>query len=156
VDLNELLEEVLGFLRTEARHRDIRLDLVITPDLPEVASDRGQLQQVFLNLLNNSLDAVSDEGCVLIQTRPVDGTAVVVTVEDDGIGMSAETLQQIFEPFFTTKRQGEGTGLGLSITYGIVKRLGGEIDVMSAPGQGTTFTVTIPVKRPDPEEVLDG
>jgi len=153
VDLNELIEEVLGFLQMEARHRNISLELDLSRELPEVASDRGQLQQVFLNLLNNSLDAVSDEGRILIRTRFVDGSGIQVSVEDDGEGMSSETLQQVFEPFFTTKEQGEGTGLGLSITYGIVKRLGGEIDTVSTPGRGTTFTVTIPVKRPDSEEV---
>jgi two-component system NtrC family sensor kinase len=153
VDLNELIEEVLGFLQTEARHREIRLELDLSPDLPEVESDRGQLQQVFLNILNNSLDAVSDEGRIRIRTRSVEGPGIMVSIEDDGVGMPAETLQQIFEPFFTTKSQGEGTGLGLSITYGIVKRLGGTIDARSAPGQGTTFTVTIPAKRPDLEEI---
>jgi two-component system NtrC family sensor kinase len=156
VDLNELIEEVLGFLQTEARHRDIRLELDLSPDLPEVASDRGQLQQVFLNILNNSLDAVSDEGRILIRTRPAEGPGITVAIEDDGSGMSAETLQQIFEPFFTTKDQGEGTGLGLSITYGIVKRLGGRIEAASTPGHGTTLTVTIPVRGPDPEEIQDG
>jgi len=153
VDLNELIEEVLGFLEMEARHRDIRLELDLAPDLPEIASDRGQLQQVFLNLLNNSLDAVADEGRVVVRTRGIEDSSIVVSVEDDGAGMSAETLQQIFEPFFTTKQQGEGTGLGLSITYGIVNRLGGQIEAVSTPGHGTTFTVTIPVKKPDPEEM---
>jgi signal transduction histidine kinase len=76
-----------------------------------------------------------------------------VSIEDDGVGMPPETLQKVFEPFFTTKSQGEGTGLGLSITYGIVKRLGGTIDATSTPGQGTTFKVTIPARKPDLEEI---
>jgi two-component system NtrC family sensor kinase len=149
VDLNDLIEEVLGFLELEVKHRNIQLELDLAPDLPAMASDRGQLQQVFLNLVNNSLDAVADGGRVVVRTRAAGAGALEVAVEDNGVGMTRETLQQIFEPFFTTKEQGEGTGLGLSITYGIVRRLGGEIDVKSTPGEGTTFAVMLPVRKPE-------
>jgi two-component system NtrC family sensor kinase len=153
VDLNELLEEVLGFLEVEARHRNVRVELDLGDDLPDIQSDRGQLQQVFLNILNNSLDAVPDGGNVTMRTRAADGDGVRVDIVDGGVGMSSETLQKIFEPFFTTKQQGEGTGLGLSITYGIVKRLGGEIDVKSELGQGTEFSVWLPVRNTGTEEI---
>jgi two-component system NtrC family sensor kinase len=145
LDLNELIKEVLGFLEKEALYRNIKLGLHLAPDLPRIASDRGQLQQVFLNILNNAFAAVQDGGNVSVATWEKDIDTVGVTFQDNGQGMSEETLKHVFEPFFTTKK-GKGTGLGLSITYGIVKRLGGDIDVQSRIGKGTRFTVYLPKK----------
>jgi len=145
LDINDILKEVIGFLEKEALHRNIKLGLQLAADLPRIASDRGQLQQVFLNILNNAFAAVEDGGTVSVTTWEKDMDTVVTTVQDTGVGMSEETLKHIFEPFFTTKK-GHGTGLGLSITYGIVKRLGGDIEVQSKEGQGTRFTVYLPKK----------
>jgi two-component system NtrC family sensor kinase len=145
LSLNEVIEEVLGFLEKEALHRNIDLQLNLVPDLPRIASDRGQLQQVFLNILNNAFDAVQDGGQVAITSFEVDVDTVGVTIQDNGQGMSQETMAHIFEPFFTTKK-GYGTGLGMSITYGIVKKLGGDIKIKSQLGAGTTFTVFLPKK----------
>jgi two-component system NtrC family sensor kinase len=145
LDLNEVIEEVLGFLEKEALHRNIDLQLNLAKDLPRIASDRGQLQQVFLNILNNAFDAVQDGGKVAITSFEVDMDTVGVSIQDNGQGMTPETMAHLFEPFFTTKK-GYGTGLGLSITYGIVKKLGGEIKVKSQLGAGTTFTVFLPKK----------
>jgi len=142
LDLGELVKETAGFLSNEAMHRKVDVRLEIDPELPRIASDRSQLQQVFLNIFNNALAAVADGGRIIAIARPAED-GVEVSVRDNGCGMSDETLKHIFEPFFTTKR-GKGTGLGLSITYGIVKRLGGEIAVESAPGEGTTITITLP------------
>ncbi len=146
LDLNALIQEVLGFLEREALHRNIEVRLQLAENLPRIASDRGQLQQVFLNILNNAFDALQDGGWVSITTSKTDEEHVATVIEDNGKGMSPEVLIHVFEPFFTTKR-GYGTGLGLSITYGIVKKLGGDIDVKSTEGVGTTFTVVLP-KRP--------
>jgi two-component system, NtrC family, sensor kinase len=143
LELNEVLREVMGFLEKEALHRNIDVRLQLAGDLPRIASDRGQLQQVFLNILNNAFQAVDDGGFVTITSWDRDFNTVGVSVQDNGKGMSEETLKHIFEPFFTTKK-GSGTGLGLSITYGIVKKLGGDIEVHSKEGQGTTFTVFLP------------
>jgi two-component system NtrC family sensor kinase len=146
LDLGELVSETASFLANEAMHRKVEVSLDIDPHLPRIQSDRSQLQQVFLNLFNNALAAVADGGRISAAVRPVAGSggeAVEVRVEDNGCGMSEETLTHIFEPFFTTKK-GQGTGLGLSITYGIVKRLGGEIAVESKLGVGTTLTITLP------------
>jgi len=143
--LNDVIEEVLGFLEKEAMHRNIDLQLNLAEDLPRIASDRGQLQQVFLNILNNAFDAVDDGGKVSITSFEVDVDTVGATVQDNGKGMSQETMTHLFEPFFTTKK-GYGTGLGLSITYGIIKKLGGDIKVKSQLGAGTTFTVFLPKK----------
>lgn len=143
IDLGELVTETASFLENEAMHRQVDVRLDIDPALPHIVSDRSQLQQVFLNLFNNALAAVADGGTIEAVARPKGEDAVVVSVRDNGCGMSEETLQHIFEPFFTTKK-GKGTGLGLSITYGIVKRLGGEIAVESTQGVGTTLTITLP------------
>jgi two-component system NtrC family sensor kinase len=145
LSLNEVIEEVLGFLEKEALHRNVELQLNLAVDLPRIASDRGQLQQVFLNILNNAFDAVQDGGQVAITSFEVDVDTVGASIQDNGQGMTQETMTHLFEPFFTTKK-GYGTGLGLSITYGIIKKLGGDIKVKSQLGAGTTFTVFLPKK----------
>ena len=145
LDLNELMQEVLGFLEREALYRNIEITLDLAKDLPRIDSDRGQLQQVFLNILNNAMAAVEDEGRIAITTWEKDPDTVAASIEDNGCGMSEETCRYIFEPFFTTKKE-QGTGLGLSITYGIVKKLGGNIDVESKENQGTKFTVYLSKK----------
>ncbi|SNR88662.1 two-component system, NtrC family, sensor kinase [Humidesulfovibrio mexicanus] len=142
LDLAELIRETAGFLANEAMHRKVNVQLDLDPELPRIVSDRSQLQQVFLNLLNNALAAVADGGVISVFAKE-EGGGVRVTVTDNGCGMSEETMKHIFEPFFTTKK-GKGTGLGLSITYGIIKRLGGDISVESTQGVGTTLTITLP------------
>jgi two-component system, NtrC family, sensor kinase len=145
LDLNDIIRETLGFLEKEAMHRNININLSLGEDLPRIASDRGQLQQVFLNLINNAFAAVKDSGMISVATWDKDIDTIGITVQDNGVGMSQETLKHIFEPFFTTKK-GTGTGLGLSITYGIVKKLGGEIEVKSKLGEGTQFIIFLPKK----------
>ncbi len=143
LDLNELVQETLGFLEKEALYRNIDLRLHMADDLPRISCDRGQLQQVFLNILTNALAAVKDGDHITITSWEENSDTVAVAVEDSGIGMPEETLRNIFEPFFTTKK-GSGTGLGLAITYGIVKKMGGNIKAESKEGEGTTFTVYLP------------
>lgn len=146
IDLRSLLEEVASFQTTEVAHRNITMHYDIPPDLPSIESDRGQLQQVFLNIINNAIAAVKDGGSVDIRAGWHSDGMLAVTIRDNGSGIPKENLKYIFEPFFSTK--GEfGTGLGLSITHDIVEKLGGRIDVESEPGVGTSFTVTLPVKR---------
>lgn len=147
LDVNDVVGETLGFLEKEALYRNIKLDLNFAEGLEKIESDRGQLQQVFLNILNNALQAMNDGGKLTVTTFEHDQGCVGVTIQDTGHGMSSETLERIFEPFFTTKAAGKGTGLGLSITYGLVKKLGGDIQVQSKVGQGTTFTVLLPKKH---------
>jgi len=145
LDVNELIQETLGFLDKEALHRNIELKLQFTDNLPYIFSDRGQMQQVFLNILSNAFAAVEDKGQIVITSWEEDSDTVGVSIRDNGSGMSEETISNIFDPFFTTKRKG-GTGLGLAITYGIVKKMGGEIKVTSKQGEGTIFTVYLPKK----------
>lgn len=146
IDLPGLIREVVGFIGREAEYRNVQLTVDGPDGIPMVQSDRGQLQQVFLNLLNNAVSAVRDGGHVKVSIGVADGRRVSVAVSDDGVGIPKRNLTRIFEPFFTTK-EGSGTGLGLSITYGIIQRLGGEISVESEVGKGTCFTVLIPVRQ---------
>ena len=145
LDLNEVVLEVFGFLEKEAFHRNIEVRLQLADNLPQIFSDHGQLQQVFLNILNNAFTAVGDGGMVVIRSWEDNPDTVAVSIQDNGVGMSEETKKHIFEPFFSG-RMGYGTGLGLSITYGIVNKLGGSIDVETKEGEGTTFTVFLPKK----------
>jgi two-component system NtrC family sensor kinase len=146
IDLDRLLQEVLGFLEKEAAYRNLDVVLDFPDDPPTIVSDRGQLQQVFLNIVNNAFAAVGDGGRIEIGIREMDPDRVAVWVQDDGVGIPEEHLGHIFDPFFTTKKGG-GTGLGLSITYGIVQKLGGEISVKSDLGEGTRFTIVLPRGR---------
>ncbi len=148
IDLEMLIEQVYGFLERETRYREVRVTITAEEDLPQITSDRGQLQQVFLNILNNALAAVDQGGTIDVRLHSPRPGLVAVCVADDGVGIPAEDLDHIFEPFYSTKGN-EGTGLGLSITYGIVSKLGGTVDVESEVGVGTTFTVTLPVSRGD-------
>jgi two-component system, NtrC family, sensor kinase len=145
LDLNDVIRETLMFLEKEALYKNIDIQLELAEDLPRIASDRGQLQQVFLNLLNNALAAVEEGGVISVTSWEKDMDTDAVTIQDNGCGMTEETLKHIFEPFFTTKG-GQGTGLGLPITYGIVKKLGGDIEVHSKEGSGTTVIVFLPKK----------
>jgi two-component system NtrC family sensor kinase len=153
VQVNDVIREVIGFLDKEAMYRGIRIEQELDADLPSIESDTGLLQQIFLNILNNAIDAVDRGGRIQIASRRVDGASVAIDVKDDGPGMPPEVLKKIFEPFFTTKEGTErhGTGLGLSITYGLVKKLGGHIGVQSAVGSGTVFRVTLPLPSKEAE-----
>lgn len=145
IQLNDLLLEVMSFLEKEALHHQIRMELELSQTLPKIDSDIGQLQQIFLNIINNGLDAVGMDGEIIITSKQIDGEHVQITVTDSGPGIEPEILKHIFDPFFTTKATGKGTGLGLSITYGLVKRLGGEIHVDSGHDKGTSFKVILPL-----------
>jgi len=133
--------------------RKIRVKLDLTKDCPKIYGDGGYLQQVLLNLINNSMDAMPRGGDLRIETR---GTAkqVAVGVTDNGSGMSAETVAHAFDPMFTTKRLGTGTGLGLAICDQIVRQHGGTIEVESTPGKGTTFTLILPVEEREKSEAV--
>jgi signal transduction histidine kinase len=150
--IRRVIGDVLSFLEKEASYRNITLDLDIPADLPPLVTDRGKVQQIFLNLINNAFQAVFDGGHIAIRARQVQNRQIAVAVSDDGCGISEENLQKIFDPFFSTKKNSGGSGLGLSITYGLVQRLGGQIAVESELGKGTTFTVTLPVET---KEVRD-
>lgn len=146
IDLPSLLREVLSFLGKELSHRNISITFEISDHFPAVESDRGQLQQVFLNIINNAIAAIKEGGWIRFTLAEVEPSRVAVKICDNGSGISPEDLKHIFEPFFSTK--GEfGTGLGLSITYDIIKKLGGDIQVESQLGKGTCFTIVLPRQK---------
>ncbi len=147
VHINEVLEEILSISQQRSKFSNVTLKANLAPDLPVIMASPSELQQVFLNLVNNALDAMGPQGGTIEVTSRLAGDFVVVDVADTGTGMPKAILARIFEPFFTTKPVGKGTGLGLAICYGIIKKMGGEISVNSAVGVGTTMHVHMPVAR---------
>jgi two-component system NtrC family sensor kinase len=149
MDLNLLLEEVVTKVRGQPRFDRLEINCQLQPQLPIIQADGAQLQQVFINLLNNSADAIEGSGTITITTRVVDSHSVEILVTDTGSGIPPESLDKLFTPFFTTKSAGKGTGLGLAIVYGIIKMHRGQIRVESQVGHGTTIIITLPVRSPD-------
>jgi len=152
VRIEEVIEQVLGFIGKEAELRDIEVRLEVPEELPPFECDRGKLQQIFLNIINNAFAAVDEGGRLDIRVEGKKNDFVVVTFEDDGCGIPEEDLSRIFEPFYSTKTGQGGTGLGLSITYGLVQEIGGRIRVKSRVGRGTRFKVFIPARSVGKEE----
>lgn len=143
LQINDVLKDVLSFLENSIMHSKIRMELHLAEQLPKIHGDRTHLQQVFLNILNNAIDAINKNGSISMRSDLVAGDVEIV-IQDSGSGIEEEHLEHIFEPFFTTKETGKGTGLGLSITYGLIKEMGGDITVRSHIGKGTAFTITLP------------
>jgi two-component system NtrC family sensor kinase len=144
VNLNEVVDEVIGLTSQKTRYANVLIETELSPDLPTIQASASELQQVLLNLVNNAIDAIeSSGGVVTVATRPA-GDEVVLEVRDTGKGIPEANLARIFDPFFTTKPVGHGTGLGLSICFGIVEKMGGRITVESEIEKGSTFTVFLP------------
>ncbi len=146
IDVNSVLVESLRLREYDLKVNNVQVDTDLAGDLPETSADPYQLQQVFINLINNSHDALREKegGTLSIRSLFKDGFIRVVFA-DDGPGIEPDNLNRIFDPFFTTKDVGKGTGLGLSIAYGIINEHGGTIDVESHRGKGVRFSVAIPV-----------
>jgi PAS domain S-box-containing protein len=172
VQINAVVSEMEKMLR-RSLGEDKLLELRLSPEAGEIRADRGQLEQVLINLVLNARDALTGHGRVTIETGPAVwdevyaqrhggveiplGRYVMLAVSDNGTGMDSDVQERIFEPFFTTKPIGQGTGLGLSTVFGIVKQSGGYIWVYSEPGQGSVFKVYLPEARvdaPPPEPPL--
>jgi len=147
VDLRRVVGEAVLLSSPALQLRKINVKLDLAKDCPKIYGDGGYLRQVFLNLINNSMDAMPRGGELRIETRLANGDArgVAVRVADNGAGMSPDTMAHVFDPMFTTKRMGTGTGLGLAICDQIIRQHGGTIHVESEPRQGTTFTLVLPV-----------
>lgn len=152
LNLNEAIQETIEFLKSDILTKSAQLDLNFAEDLPEIRSDKIQLEQVFLNLIKNAVDAVATGGEIAITTSRKDEGTVQVFISDNGAGIPKDKLNHIFEPFFTTKERGKGTGLGLFVSHAILRKLGSRIQVQSEAGKGTTFTLDIPIKPTLPKE----
>lgn len=151
IDIEAVIRDVLGFLGKEAEYRNISVKIVAERGIPIFKTDRGKVQQIFLNLINNSFAAMSDGGHLDIKIQRDDNDFIKTSVTDDGCGIPEADLERIFEPFFSTKTKMGGTGLGLPITFGLAKELGGKIEVYSKFGEGTEFRVFLPL-TPPPEQ----
>jgi signal transduction histidine kinase len=147
-DLNELIRDVLSLMQHMFHINGVTITTLFDQNLPWVLIDRNQMKQVFLNLFHNSLNAMPEGGELVIETRSSSrygAPFASVEIKDSGEGIPPENLPRIFEPFFTTRADQGGTGLGLSVTFGIVSEHGGAIEVESIPGEGSTFTVFLPL-----------
>jgi len=149
ISLRQVIERALSLMREQLRLRDIDVAVDLGPEEPVVLGNAIQLEQVFINLLTNARDAVAEAPRKAIRISGSTGSgAAEVALTDTGHGIPPGLEQRIFDPFFTTKEVGKGTGLGLSITYGIIKEHGGTISVVSPPGEGATFLVSLPLASP--------
>lgn len=146
MDIHQVLDEVLLLSQVKLRMRGIEVEKNYASNIPEIQAISDQIKQVILNMINNAEEAISADGGKLKIITGVFDSKIKIHIQDTGCGIPPENVKSIFDPFFTTKSAAKGTGLGLSISYGIIKQHGGEIEVESEPGKGTTFTITLPIK----------
>ena len=160
-NINDIIIESIALTRKQAAFNDVTITHDLAEGIPDVHVDKDQIQQAIINLIQNAVEATDSGGIVSVFTKPVDQTllpwyykkyfppdeAVEITIKDTGTGITADIMDNIFDPFFTTKES--GTGLGLAITHGIIERHAGYIGVQSEQGQGTTFTIRLPMDKGD-------
>jgi signal transduction histidine kinase len=141
--INEVIKTAVGIVKYDKRVKKVEFKTNLDPNLPMIEVVPDQLIQVFINIMINSLDAISGEGIIRVNSS-YDDEKIYVSITDDGIGIPDNAIDKIFEPFYTTKLVGKGTGLGLSVSYGIIQKFGGEIKVKSKIDEGSQFTIEIP------------
>jgi signal transduction histidine kinase len=146
VEINRIIRETLSLIDHQLQKTSVRAELALDDALPKLKGNAGKLQQVFLNLFLNARDAMPQGGILACRTWAA-GDSVFIEIADTGMGISTEHMARIYDPFFTTKAPKKGTGLGLSVTYGIVREHGGAIEVQSHVGEGTRFTISLPLNR---------
>jgi signal transduction histidine kinase len=148
LQIQDLMEEVLQLTANEIKLSKVKVVRQFASNLPSFHGDRQQLNQVFLNLVLNAIDAMPTGGTLTVTTEIADEPDyIMVEIKDTGVGIPEHVLANIFDPFFTSKPPGKGTGLGLSVSLGIIQKHGGDIRVRSHPNVGTTFTVLLPVTK---------
>jgi two-component system NtrC family sensor kinase len=148
VDINQTLDQTISLLENYSRINNIEIQKDLSDDLPIIANDQAQLQQVFLNLISNAIDAIGKEGRIEVKSRRFD-SKIHVSISDNGPGIPKDKQKMVFDPFFSTKELGKGTGLGLWVSYNIIDKMGGVITLESKKGKGSTFTVSIPIVNPE-------
>lgn len=157
-DLNKIVRSTLSLVSHKAKLANVELESRLEENLPLIPCDSSQIQQVSLNLVMNATEAIQHKGPGRVEVSTSLSPAkdaVLLTVTDNGEGIPPENLAKIFDPFFTTKPEGKGVGLGLAVLYGIVEAHGGEVDVKSKPGAGTTFTIKLPLIAPEPSGAVN-
>ena len=147
LQVNDIIKEVINLSSQRAKYANIEVHSDLQPDLPEILASETEMHQVFLNLINNAIQAMEKDGGRIELKSRLDNGKVVVEVSDNGPGIPEGIMDRIFDPFFTTKPVGQGTGLGLSICFGIVHKMKGDIKVESTLGEGASFQVTIPIQQ---------
>ena len=147
IDIHATIDSLLLLSRKEYYTKNIVIKTHYAKDMVQIEAVGDQIKQVVLNLLNNSTYACEGGDTITISTEVVSEDNIAIKIKDNGKGIEPEHIDRIFEPFFTTKPAIKGTGLGLSVSYGIIKKHGGRIDVVSEPGRGATFTITLPIER---------
>jgi two-component system, NtrC family, sensor kinase len=154
IDINETIQEAISLVKYTLNKKNIKLQVDIAPDIPAFTGDGLKLMQVLVNLLNNSIDALTEEGTITISVKKMK-EYLQLLISDTGEGIPKEMMAKIFDPFFTTKPVGKGTGLGLSVCYGIIQQFGGVIHVISEQGMGTTVEISIPLSKKDKGDVIN-
>lgn len=161
LNLNHLIKEIVALSQQRARYRNVKLETELDDFLPTINASPSEMQQVLLNMINNAFDAINSKGGTVTIKSKVDEDYIIIDVIDTGMGIPEGNIYKLFDPFYTTKPVGKGTGLGLSICYGIVQKKGGDIQVESRLGKGTTFHILIPRKKikkvipPDKKDLTD-
>ncbi|MCJ7595968.1 MAG: sensor histidine kinase [Desulfobacterales bacterium] len=148
VDVNKTLTQTISLLENYARINNIEIKTEFGPNVPITASDQARLQQVFLNLISNAIDAIGKDGQIQVKSRVI-GSLIHVRITDNGPGIPEEMQKKVFDPFFTSKEASKGTGLGLWVSHNIIEKMGGSITLRSEVGKGSTFTVQLPVIIPE-------
>ena len=147
VDVNQTINQTVDLLENFARGNNIDIQTDLAENLPIIAGDQAQLQQVVLNLMNNAIDAIGKDGTISVKST-AGKSEIRLTIADSGPGIPESLQKKIFDPFFTTKSTGKGTGLGLWISYSIIEKMGGTLSLQSREGEGATFTITLPIVKP--------
>jgi two-component system, NtrC family, sensor kinase len=148
VDVNDTIHQTITILENHARINNIDIQVDLADTIPIIAGDQAQLQQVFLNLITNAIDAIGSNGAIDVDSRRRDDV-IVVNIRDDGPGLSEEKMRKIFDPFYTTKESGKGTGLGLWVSHSIISKMDGSLYVKNNSDKGAVFTVEIPIVIPE-------
>ncbi len=148
VDVNDAVKQTVALLNNYARINNIEIQTDLQSDLPIIASDQSQIQQVLMNIISNAIDAIGKDGLIKVETRLSD-SLISIKISDNGPGIPESVQKRIFDPFFTTKETGKGTGLGLWITYNIIEKLGGSISLQSQEGEGSSFMINLKNIRPE-------
>jgi two-component system NtrC family sensor kinase len=147
VEVNEVITRALNLATHSAELQNIQAVKDFDSSLPKIMADSDQLQQVFTNLILNAIQAMPQGGTLTLRTSLDDDSQVKIEVQDTGCGIAPDNIRKLFTPFFTTKGKGKGIGLGLAVSYGIIQRHQGRIEVQSKEGEGTTFTIYLPLQN---------